>query len=226
MKPEKILFIDIETIPQIYHYEALNDRQRLLFDQKVQYQLRTGQSSAELYNKSGILAEFGKVICVSYGYFSKTRNGREMIIKSCYGHSEKKLLTEFSRVLNNQFSGGEYYLCAHNGKEFDFPYLCRRMLIHHMKLPDILRLQNKKPWEVQHLDTMEMWKFGDYKHFTSLDLLAEVLGVPSPKSDMQGKDVAKTYWEEKDLKKIVAYCEQDVRTLMRIYLRFQGIHQE
>jgi uncharacterized protein YprB with RNaseH-like and TPR domain len=113
-------------------------------------------------------------------------------------------------------------LCAHNGKEFDFPYIARRMIIHKIPLPEKLKLFGKKPWEIAHIDTMEMWKFGDYKHYTSLKLLTKVLGVPSPKDEIDGSEVARVYYEEKDIKKITSYCEGDVIAIAQVYLRYQN----
>lgn len=223
MKTENILFLDVETVPQVYRFRDLSQRQQLLFNDKTRYGAERTEQVEDRYDKAGILAEFGKVVCISYGYIKKSRNKKDIIIRSCYGHQEKKILQEFCKVLQHQFDTADHFLCAHNGKGFDFPYLCRRMIVQEIPLPFLLQLQNKRPWEVRHLDTMEMWKFGDYKHYTSLDLLAEVLGVPSPKTEMNGSEVAKTYWEEKNLKKIVKYCEQDVTTLMEVFLRFQGL---
>ena len=116
----------------------------------------------------------------------------------------------------------EDVLCAHNGKEFDFPYLCRRMLVNGIKIPKILQIMGKKPWEINHIDTLEFWKFGDYKHYTSLELLTEIFGIPSPKDDIKGSDVARVYWEEKDLNRIAKYCQKDVLALVQLFLRFKG----
>jgi uncharacterized protein YprB with RNaseH-like and TPR domain len=114
------------------------------------------------------------------------------------------------------------YLCAHNGKEFDYPYLIRRILINGLEVPSILNLSGKKPWEVNHIDTMELWKFGDYKHYTSLELLATVFGISSPKDDINGSDVGRVYWQENDLQRIVKYCQKDVVTIVNLLLRFKG----
>jgi DNA polymerase elongation subunit (family B) len=113
-------------------------------------------------------------------------------------------------------------LCAHNGKEFDFPYLSRRMMVNGISLPAVLDNAGKKPWEVKFVDTLELWKFGDYKHYTSLELLAYLFGIPTPKDDIDGSMVAGIYYQEKDLPRIARYCEKDVLTIIRLLLKFAG----
>lgn len=214
---EKVLFLDIETVPQVYRYSDLNDTLRELWDRKWQY--NRDISPEEQYSKAGIYAEFAKVVCIGYGYYSEGR----LQVNTLSSDDEKEILEKFARLLDKNFSGPGHLLCAHNGKEFDFPFLCRRMLIHGIALPKLLQIQGKKPWEVPHLDTMDMWKFGDYKHFSSLNLLAHVFGIPSPKDDMDGSKVGKTYYEDHDLPRIAEYCRKDVITLARVYCRFAGI---
>ncbi len=224
--PEQILFLDIETVPQVFHFEDLSPRMKELFEAKTRYLLRDEMTLETLYQKAGIYAEFGQIICVCAGVLAgASGTGRKLRIKTFAGHEEKKLLEEFSDLLHKSFSGGRQRLsalCAHNGKEFDFPYLCRRMIIQRVGLPPVLQLQGKKPWEVPHLDTMELWKFGDYKSFTSLDLLSEVLGIPSPKDEISGSEVGRVYWEEQDLDKIAAYCRKDVVAMAQVYLRLSN----
>jgi predicted PolB exonuclease-like 3'-5' exonuclease len=211
---QHILFIDIETVPQIYKYDELKLETRNLWDTKWQYSKDV--TSEQHYSKAGIYAEFAKVISIGLGYY----NGNEFRVKCISGDDEKKILTEFSELVSKHFNKKDNCLCAHNGKEFDYPFLCRRFLINGIKLPKILQIQGKKPWEVNHLDTMELWKFGDYKNYTSLNLLAHVFHIPSPKDDMDGSMVSKVYYEEKNLKKINTYCMKDVITLARVYSRF------
>lgn len=220
IKNENILFLDIETVPQVYGFENLNEKIKTLFEDKNKHLLRDDTTIEEIYKKAAIYAEFGKIICISCGFITQQNGNRELRIKSFYGDDEKKLLADFAELLNKSYNTENHKLCAHNGKEFDFPYLCRRMVINEVKLPAILQLQGKKPWEVQHIDTMELWKFGDYKNFTSLELLTELFGIPSPKDGIKGSDVGRVYWEEKNLKKIVEYCQKDVIALCRVYLRF------
>ncbi len=205
IKPENILFLDIETVPQVYGFENLDEKKKSLFEDKNKHLLRDETTITDIYKKAGIYAEFGKIICISSGYITELNGARELRIKSFYGDDEKILLTNFAELLNKSFYTEKHRLCAHNGKEFDFPYLCRRMIINKVKLPAILQLQGKKPWEIQHIDTMELWKFGDYKNFTSLELLTELFNIPSPKDGIKGGDVGRVYWEEKNLKKIVEY---------------------
>jgi hypothetical protein len=168
---------------------------------------------------AGIYAEFGKIICISLGFI----NGEEFRIKSFYGDDEKVLLNEFITLVNSNYASPNKLLCAHNGKEFDFPYLARRIILNGLELPSLLDIAGKKPWEVQHLDTMVLWKFGDYKSYTSLALLAHVFDIPTPKDDIQGSDVARVYWEDKDLARIVEYCQKDVLTVVQLLLKFKGM---
>lgn len=216
IKISTILFLDIETAPVVYNYTALDENIKQLWDTKFRYQ--QSENPEAQYKKAGIYAEFSKVICISVGFF----NEETFRIKSFFGHDEKQLLQEFATLLNTHFNRKENLLCAHNGKEFDFPFLCRRMLINTVKLPKALNISGKKPWEVNHLDTMELWKFGDYKNYSSLSLLATIFNIPTPKDDINGADVARVYWEEKNLERIVTYCQKDVLTVAQLLLRFMG----
>jgi len=216
-----ILFLDVETVPQAANFDELNAAEQTLWEQKTQYQRKEEFTPAAFYDRAGIWAEFGKIICISVGYFVLTNDMRNFRVTSFYGE-EKTLLKEFKLLLETHFNQAKHLLCAHNGKEFDFPYIARRMLIHGIKLPYKLNLFGKKPWEIPHLDTMELWKFGDYKHFTSLKLLAHVLGIPSPKEDMDGSMVRDVYYTDNDLDRIVTYCELDVVTTAQVLLRLRG----
>ena len=216
IKISNILFLDVETAPVVYKYQDLDMDSRKLWDTKFRYQ--PTESTEEQYKKAGVYAEFAKVICISVGFF----NEGKFRIKSFFGDDEKKVLQDFSSLLNKHYNRKEHLLCAHNGKEFDFPFLCRRMLIKSVKLPKTLNIAGKKPWEVNHLDTMELWKFGDYKSYTSLNLLAHVFNIPTPKDDIDGSDVARVYWEDKDLDRIAVYCQKDVITVAQLLLRFMG----
>lgn len=216
----RILFLDIETVPLVAQYEALSQKEQELFEKKTRYQRKEGILPADFYDRAGIWAEFGKVICISAGYF-KDAACKEYRLRSFYAEDERLLLCEFKSFVEARFSSKNNLFCAHNGKEFDFPYLARRMLVNRIVLPDILNLFGKKPWEVRHLDTMELWKFGDYKHYTSLELLSHILGIPSPKNDgISGSEVAHVYYRDRDIRSIVKYCEQDTIALTRVYLRF------
>ena len=192
---------------------------RDLWDKKIATSLKENETPADLYRRAGIYAEFGKVICISCGFFTPDHTFR---LKSFYGHDEKKLLLEFAAMLRSFCSSPDKQLCAHNGKEFDFPYLSRRMLINGISLPPVLDTAGKKPWEVSHLDTMELWKFGDYKSYTTLVLLAHVFNIPTPKDDIDGSKVWEVYWKEKNLERIMTYCQKDVLTVAQILLRFRG----
>lgn len=218
-----ILFLDIETVPQYSEHDGMPDAWKELWEHKSKILSRKEEETpVALYPRAGIYAEFGKIICISCGYTQGSGTERRMLIKSFYGHDEKILLHEFSVMLNRWAGEQPKYLCAHNGKEFDFPYLCRRLIINSLPLPQSLNNAGKKPWEVNYLDTMELWKFGDYKNFTSLNLLAHTLDIPTPKDDLDGSMVCDTYWKEKDLDRIVTYCQKDVVTVAQILLRMRG----
>jgi DNA polymerase elongation subunit (family B) len=220
IKTETILFLDIETVPAYPEYERVPDSFRKLWDHKARFVRKEKETDgpAEVYRSAGIYAEFGKIIGMSAGYL----HGNEFRIKSFSGHDEKSLLEEFSKLVVKYFNKKDSLLCAHNGKEFDFPFIGRRMLIHGLRIPQILDLAGKKPWEVKLLDTMELWKFGDYKNFTSLTLLAAVFEIPTPKDDIDGSMVCKVYWEEKNLDRIITYCQKDVLTVAQILLKMKG----
>jgi len=222
MNFNNILFLDIETVSQYETYNHLPEDWKELWDIKAQFLIRNKdeESCETVYHRAGIYAEFGKIICISCGYLQGTGEERKLVLRSYCHQDEKKLLTEFALMLQKWSSDTEKYLCAHNGKEFDYPYICRRMVINGIEIPEVLQISGRKPWEVRHLDTMELWKFGDYKNYTSLKLLARVLGIPSPKDDIDGSQVNSVYWIEKDLERIVIYCQKDVVTLAQVLLRF------
>jgi len=218
---QQVLVLDIETVPQCSSFDELPEDIQQLWDQKTRFQRREGETASEFYSKGGILSEFGKIICISVGIFTKKIERLSLRIKSFYGNDEKEVIQSFIDLLKKQPES--LILCAHNGKEFDFPYLCRRMIINGQGIPAQLNIQGKKPWEIMHLDTMDLWKFGDYKNYTSLKLLARVLNIPSPKDDIDGSMVAHVYWEDKDLERIRVYCEKDVITTAQILLRFKSL---
>ena len=220
---EKILFLDIETVPQVYQFQDLDEKGQSLFEQKNRFQVGPEKGIDQVYNeRGGILAEFGKIVCISVGMVHDSGQGRAIRLKSFYHDDEETLLKQFKRLLEEHYNTPYHLLCGHNAKEFDFPYLCRRMLINGIGLPNILNLTGKKPWEIKHIDTMEMWKFGDYKAYTSLSLLCHVFEIPTPKDDITGADVARVYYEEKDLNRIRIYCEKDVIALIQLYLKMNG----
>ena len=216
-----ILFLDIETVPEHENYAVLDQETQYLWEHKTQYQRKEEISAEAFYERAGIWAEFGKIITISVGYFVNKADIRNFRVTSFWGE-EKKILHDFSNLLNTHFSGAQHLLCGHNAKEFDIPFIARRMIINGIALPNKLNLFGKKPWEVPHLDTLELWKFGDYKHFTSLKLLTKVLGVPSPKDDIDGSEVARVFYEEKDIDRIITYCEKDVIAVAQIFLRLRS----
>ena len=216
-----ILFLDIETVPLHQQYSELSAEAQMLWEEKTRYQRKEEFSAEEFYDRAGIWAEFGKIVCISVGYFSFRHQQRTFRVTSFTGE-EKNLLEDFSRLVNEHFSRPNKLFCAHNGKEFDFPYISRRMIINGIEIPQKLQLFGKKPWEIPHLDTMEMWKFGDYKNYTSLKLLAHILGIPSPKDDIDGSEVRNVFYNEGDIDRIATYCEKDTITVAQILLRFRN----
>lgn len=217
-----IMFIDVETVPQSETYEDIPEVIRELWDKKALYIARNEESPKDCYQRAGIYAEFGRIICISVGVFVEKRGRRSFLVKSFYGHNEVEILTNFTNSLEKFMAKRHGYICAHNGKEFDFPYISRRMIINGLRLPAILDVAGKKPWEVAFLDTMELWKFGDYKHYTSLHLLTTILNIPTPKDDIDGSMVADTYYRLKDISRIARYCEKDVIAVAQILQRFRG----
>lgn len=217
---ENVLFLDIETVPEEETFNALDDETQELFDLKTQYQRKEQFTPEEFYDRAGIWAEFGKIVCISAGYFTLKGDIRHFRVTSFFGE-EKKILHDFSNLLNNHFNQPQHVMCGHNAKEFDFPFIARRMIINQIQIPNKLNLFGKKPWEVAHLDTLEMWKFGDFKHYTSLKLLTKVLNIPSPKDDISGSEVGHVYYVEKDIDRIIRYCEKDVIAVAQILLRLR-----
>jgi uncharacterized protein YprB with RNaseH-like and TPR domain len=215
---EEVLFIDIETVPLAPEYNDLNEKWKQLWEHKMQFQINNDEPAEVLYDRAGIYAEFGRIICISVGLF----NGNEFRIKSFYGEDEKILLDDFAQMLNRHYNQSQHLLCAHNGKEFDFPYIARRMLINGIELPDILQMAGKKPWEIRHLDTMELWKFGDYKNYTSLELLTNIFNIPTPKDDIDGSMVRAIFYQENDIERIVKYCQKDVLAIAQLMRRYMN----
>lgn len=221
IKLNNVFVIDIETVPQTEKFEELPPHLQELWEQKSLYQRREQQTAAEFYERAGIWAEFGKIICISIGIYHLDGKQIHLRVRSFAHDDEKFILKQFISLLNKQSKN--LHLCAHNGKEFDFPYLCRRMLINGLPIPAQLQLSGKKPWEIHHLDTMELWKFGDYKNYTSLNLLAAVFNLPTPKNDIDGSKVKEVYYQHKNLERIATYCQNDVITTAQILLRYKGL---
>ena len=224
MVSNKILFLDIETVPQHPSFDLVPNDWKELWTKKAEALLRNRELETveSIYSRAGIYAEFGKIICISCGVIMGSGENKRIVIKSFYGEEEKVILQDFSEMLRKWAVDPNKFLCAHNGKEFDFPYCCRRMIINGIPIPSILNTAGKKPWEVTHIDTMELWKFGDFKSYTSLNLLAHALGIPTPKDDIDGSMVGDVYWKEKNLERIATYCQKDVVTAAQVYLRIIG----
>jgi DNA polymerase elongation subunit (family B) len=222
IKTEDVLFLDIETVPEASSYELLNPVMQTLWDKKSRQFRSPDQTPNAVYERAGIYSEFGKIICISVGLINE-KNPFRFRLKSFYGSEERTLLSEFSAMLSKfTKTNKEALLCAHNGKEFDYPYIARRMIINGLIIPEILDNAGKKPWEIKLLDTMDLWKFGDYKNYTSLDLLTSILGITSPKDDIDGSMVAGIYYGENDIERIVRYCEKDVLAIAQVLLRFMN----
>lgn len=220
LKLANLLVIDIETVPEYASYSEVPNHFQELWELKTRNS-RKEATPEEFYERAGIWAEFGKIICISFARIVTHATGDVLRVKSFSGHNEREILTDFSDLLD-QLSPATVF-CAHNGKEFDFPYLCRRMLINNLPIPLQLQVSGKKPWETPFLDTLELWKFGDFKHYISLNLLAAVFNIPTPKDDIDGSQVAEVYYKEKNLERIVTYCQKDVITTTQILLRFKSL---
>ncbi|MBI1782527.1 MAG: 3'-5' exonuclease [Sphingobacteriales bacterium] len=220
-----LLVLDIETVPQFSSFDQLSTQWKLLWADKIS-KIMPESSPAESYlQKASIMAEFGKVICISTGFFYEDTGQRLCFrLKSLYGDDEAVVLSQLVELVNTYSRlHKDFQFAGHNIKEFDIPYLCRRMTINGINLPEYLQLSGKKPWETNMADTMQLWKFGDYKHFTSLKLLAACLGIDTPKDDMDGSMVRTVYYQEKDIKRIVEYCQKDVVTTAQILLKLRNM---
>lgn len=221
IKLENLLFLDIETVPLFAIYSELDETTKQLWEQKTKYQRKEEFTPEEFYDRAGIWAEFGKIVCISVGYFVFKGNLRNFRVKSFFGE-EKDILNNFKNLLETHFNKPYHLLCAHNGKEFDFPFIARRMIVNSIDIPFKLNLFGKKPWEVPHLDTLELWKFGDYKTYTSLKLMTHILGIPSPKDDIDGSEVRDVFYVDQDIDRIIRYCEKDTIAVAQIILRLRN----
>jgi DNA polymerase elongation subunit (family B) len=221
---EEVLFLDIETVPKVANYEDLSSGWQKLWDDKMKNQVTDNASPAELYHKAGIFAEFGRIIVISAGYLYQKKGEWYYRVKSFHDADEKRLLMDFSSALERFEKAGKKRLCAHNGQEFDFPWISRRMLVNGLELPRVLDIAGAKPWEVKDmlLDTLQLWKFGDYKHYTSLALLCSLFDIPTPKDDIDGSQVAYVYYVEKDIDRIIRYCEKDTLAVANLLLKYKG----
>lgn len=223
------IFIDIETVAQSKSLDEIPAPLQQHWLHKVQFlrEFKEGlRDGATLYEeKAGIYAEFGKIVCI--GLSRIVYENGELILnqKAIQSHDEVELLTAFLKIVQQRSQLGKVVFVGHNIKEFDLPYICRRLLVHQMPIPEVLQLAGKKPWEIPHQDTLELWKFGDYKHYISLDLLAHILQIPSSKESICGADVGKVYWVDQDLSAISEYCLRDVYTTSLVYLHLKGYHQ-
>lgn len=222
---ENLFLLDIETVSEKESFHLLDDSWKELWTEKIRRSVPPDSTPEEYYPlRAGILAEFAKVVCISFGYFKKENNDWTLRIKSLSSSDETSILSDFNKTLDQFHKAHKNWIfTGHNIKEFDMPFLCRRMLVNGISIPDYIDFQNKKPWETPILDSLHLWRFGDYKHYTSLKLLAAVLGVPSPKDDIDGSEVGKVYWKDKDLERISTYCQKDVLTVANIILKFKGL---
>jgi DNA polymerase elongation subunit (family B) len=230
---QHILFLDVETVSQYREFETLDEHGKQLWQQKIGFMARrddhqwVDEDYAESYkSRAAIYAEFGKVIVISAGIITNLEDETPNLrIKSFYGHNESEVLEAFSSILQKNFHDPNIHiLCGHNIREFDIPYLCRRFVVHGIEIPSLINISGKKPWEVKFIaDTLELWKYGDHKNFTSLDLLSYSLGIPSPKTVMDGSMVGQAYWADDRLEEIKQYCERDVVTVAQIYLRLHNL---
>jgi 3'-5' exonuclease len=225
---KNLLFLDIETVSVEQSFDLLSDRFKKLWKHKASF-LKNEESltvEEQYFDRAAIYSEFGKIIVIGVGFFYWDEAEKLCLkVKTLAAESEKELLQEFKKLLDQRFKSKDLALCAHNGKEFDYPYLCRRMIINGVQLPKALDISGKKPWEVPHYDTLEMWKFGDKKQFTSLEMLAALFDIESSKTEMSGDEVNETYYIEKNLAKIREYCLEDVVALAQIFLKLNGLEK-
>jgi 3'-5' exonuclease len=228
---QKILFLDIETVPYVSDYKEVSPELRSIWDEKFsliqkrmpeKYSAET--TASEAFNSSaGIYAEFGKIVCISVGFILYHDHVMHFRTKSFAGVDEKKLLVDFSNLILKFCNTKDHTFCGHNIKEFDIPYICRRLLINGLPLPPIFKIAGRKPWEINFLDTLELWRFGDHKHYTSLKLLTAIFGIATPKEDIDGSQVAQVYYQEKNVDRIANYCQKDVLATAQLFLRMKGM---
>ena len=229
IKTEDLIVIDIETASVSASFNLLEEKWQELWEEKTIRILPEGITAQEFYpQRAGVMAEFSKIVCISIGYFIREQH-LKIRVKSFYGDDEKKILDDFLQTVSKIESfNNNWCFAGHNIKEFDIPFICRRLLVNNMRIPPYLDFQNMKPWETNIVDTFQYWRFGDYKNFTSLKLLAAAMGVPSSKNDIDGSMVAELYHtgnaqeKEINMKRIATYCQKDVVTTANIILRFKN----
>lgn len=221
-----LLVLDIETVPMVARFEELSEARQKLWAHKAKFMLEKEpeKTAGQLFEeRGGIFAEFGKIVTISVGvFFQDQENDLSLRVKAIADHDETAILRAFQELVSTKFDPKRVQFIAHNGKEFDYPYIARRMLVQGVPLPEALEVRGKKPWEINHLDTMELWKFGDWKNFTQLALLADLFGLPTSKSDIDGSQVRSVYYEENDLPRIAHYCNQDVALTAQVYLKLMA----
>ena len=224
VRPQDLIIIDIETVSCYPTYGGMTEEWQKLWSEKVKYSLPEDSTAEAFYEKrAGVMAEFSKIVCISMGYFI-TEENLKMRVKSYYGHDEKAIILSFLETITKiEKVNSKWCFAGHNIKEFDIPFICRRMIINDISLPPFMDFQNRKPWETNIVDTFQYWRFGDYKNFTSLKLLAAAVDVPSPKDDIDGSMVGRVYWQDNDVDRIAIYCQKDVVTVANIFLRFKHI---
>ncbi|MVT11574.1 ribonuclease H-like domain-containing protein [Chitinophaga tropicalis] len=222
---DQLLLLDIETTPAFEAFDKLPDTMQLLWQDKIAKTAPESGNWADAYaDRAGLYAEFGKIICISVGFFHAEGGRYQLRMKSFYNDDEKVVLSGFLELINKfHIKNPRFQFAGHNIREFDIPFICRRSVIHQLSLPVPLQLHGLKPWEVPMLDTMHLWRFGEMKNYTSLKLLTAVLGIPTPKDDIDGGMVGKVYWQDKDLERIVNYCQKDVVAVGQLLMRFKGV---
>ncbi|WP_235015939.1 ribonuclease H-like domain-containing protein [Chitinophaga ginsengisegetis] len=217
--------MDIETTPAAPSIEHLSEDMQQLWREKIAKTAPvSGNEDSAYADRAGIYAEFGKIVCISVGFFSLENNRYQLRLKSFYDDDEAVVLSGFLELINKFYAKyPRFQFAGHNIKEFDIPFICRRSVIHQLSLPQPLQLHGFKPWEIPMLDTLQLWRFGDFKHYISLKLLTAVMGIDTPKDDIDGSMVGKVYWEERDLERIAAYCQKDVLAVAQLLLKFKRL---
>ncbi len=233
---KQMVFIDIETIRGKKTYNDVITENPALDDywQTKHTQIREKEplsyghieDSAEMYEKMAALyPEWGQIVCISIGQikFDEDGNPIKFTTKSFSGLYEKILLEEFNETASKIMSKyPRMQWVGHNIKGFDMPYIIKRSLINGVRVPNVFHLQKQKPWESQLIDTNDVWKFNGWNG-ARLGLLTEILNIPSPKQDMDGKMVSDVFWEDGDLNRISEYCEMDINATANVMLRISGM---
>lgn len=224
----KLLFFDIETVG-ISNYlsglRGINPGLHKYWSKIADYSRRTikgleDKSDEDLFiERAALVPEYNKIVAVSMGF--KMPDG-SIKMMSKYGDDEKEILLGVKDVFDKCDKSG-FELCGHNIKHFDIPTLGKKYLIHEIPVPTLLPRYDTKPWNMKAVDTKDIWNFGNNRGFSSLELVCIAMGIESPKDDIGGSEVHKTYWAGDGLERIKDYCEKDVKVLIHLMDKFNKV---